>query len=171
MWLHCGSLQIQGVSLQAPKPGVGSEVGGSWLSSTCLSVPWLRVRETLGRPALHPPTFLRTWFCHQQLFLCGASRLHLAVKGLPLWYLGQMLPWPQEFFSEMSLWQSWGWLARQSHCPTSMLVDQVGQLKNSLKSPRACFYFFYCFWRDKYSKSLMPEKNLHKTGHTTCLLK
>lgn len=137
---HCGSLQIHSVSLQLPKPGVRLRLEGLSWALHILSVALFWGSEMFGRPALYQ-SFLEPDVCHQQLFLCGATLLRLDVKGLPLSYLGQKLPWPQEFFSEMSLWWSWGWLARQSHCPSSMLVDQIGQLKKFLKMPPEHVFF------------------------------
>lgn len=56
--------------------------------------------------------------------------------------------------------RSQGWLTRQSQCSRIMLVDQVGQLKNSLKYLRGMFLFCIVFKRINIPRPWYQKREL-----------
>lgn len=70
--------------------------------------------------------------------------------------------------------RSWGWLPWRSQCSRIRLVDQAGQLKNSLKYPRAMYLFCIVFERINIPKPWCQKRELcdfSKTGHAASLKK
>lgn len=94
--------------------------------------------------------------------------LGLTTERLPFGYLGQTWPQPQESCTVFLAVRSWGWLLWWGQCSRIMLVDQGGQLKNSLKYPRDMYLFCIVFERINIPKPWCQKRELYdfyKTGH------
>lgn len=156
-WLHHGSLQIHGVTAGIQ---TWSQTWG-WRPSVELctfSVSCSVLSQGNAWQADSPPVFLRTrcvpsaglpvW-CQLASSCCEGTSLMVpetdaaVATGVLLWDVPVVelrLAGKTESLSHWyAVWPSWS-------------------ARKFLKMPPEHVFIFYCFWRDKYSKSLMPEK-------------